>query len=562
MTDKLPQNRLVRVVSGILFATALIVLLFHFSVYLIYAVNLIRFPFDYDQGEGFELVDVLLFSQGQFPYQDTETFPFYSSNYPPLFHIFPIPFMWVFGPHYWYGRLLGFLGTLICAWVIGYAVHRESQHRLIAVLSGLAFLGSNIVYHIGPLFRQHMTMVLFETAAIVVLANAVDVTESRRRWRQIAFGLGLLIAAGYTKQLAALTAIAALIFLFIRNPRRALIGGAAFTAVGVAIFAWLTLGTDGQWWIQAIAANVNEYYPQQTTGLFRLWFRLHNALIIPAMLLIGYELYFDRLSAYSIWFVVSLLNGIASGTWGAGDSYFATTIAATSILSGIFFARTIQGRWHFPHDHYLSRPLRPLIPIAPLLIALSLIIIPLLYIEYGRDTLKLPTNIPVYRQIVSGLNLQPNAPFNAADKTFYDSARDAAGGFPGGYADIGHLTTKADIDAGWQLVEMIREADAPVITEDAAFNLLAGETVITNPTQLRNLDLNGFYDGSELVQMIENQEFAFIVYRAQFYPFSMLEAVARAYEEDVDAAVIMNGFRYIIMRPKPDYSPLTIGGDD
>jgi hypothetical protein len=544
--NAIATSKTLRWVSGALFALALVVLLFHFSVYVAYAVNLIRFPFDYDQGEGFELVDVLMFSQGRFPYQDTETYPFYSSNYPPLFHLIPVPLMWAFGPQYWYGRLLSFLGTLVGAWLISHAVQRETQHRLIAALSGLAFLASNTVYHIGPLFRQHISMVIFETAAVVVLANAVNVTEPRKRWRQIAFGLALIIAAGYTKQLAALTAIAALGFLFVRNPRRAVIAGVGFALVGVLIFAWLTLGTNGEWWRQAIAANVNEYYPQQTTGLFRLWFRLHNALILPAVLLVLYELYFDRLSIYSVWFVVSLANGIASGAWGAGDSYFATTIAATSILSGIFLARTVQGEWRLPDDVYLSRVLRPLRRIAPLLTAASLIVVPLLYIEYGRDTLKLPTNVPVYREVASALGLKPNAPRWAEPKTFYDSA----GRLVGGYADIGHFTTQADIDAGWQIVAMIREAEKPVITEDASFNLLAGEEVITNPTQLRNLWLNGLYSGDELVSMVEQQAFAFIVFRAQFYPANFLEAVSQHYAPDDDAAVYMNGFTYIIMRPQ------------
>ncbi len=545
-----PQNRLVSIVSGVLFGLALLFLLFHFSVYVGYAVNLMQFPFDYDQGEGFELVDVIYFSEGRFPYQDSDTYPFYSSNYPPLFHIFPVPLMWLFGPQYWYGRLIGFVGTLICASVIGYAVRRETGHTLIAVLSGLAFLASNTIYHIGPLFRQHATMVLFETAAIVVLANAVDVANPGRRWRQIAFGLGLLIVAGYTKQLAALTAIAALAFLVIRNPRRGVIAGIGFTLVGVVIFAWLNIGTDGEWWRQAIAANVNEYFPQQTTGLFRLWWRLHSALIVPAVLLVIYELYFDRLSAYSIWFVVTLGNGVASGTWGAGDSYFATTIAAMCILSGIFFARTLQGAWHFPDEVYLSRLVRPLRRFGPAFVMASFVVVPLLYAEYARDTLKLPTNVPVYRQVASALNLEPNAPRWAEEKTFYDSA----GRLVGGYADIGHFTTQADIDAGWQLVEMLQATDAPVITEDASFSLLAGKDVVTNPTQLRNLWLNGLYDGGELITMVEEQAFGYIVFRAQFYPADFLEAVSLHYEENTAASVNMNGFRYIVMEPKPPQS--------
>ncbi|MEO0563650.1 MAG: hypothetical protein AAF125_16205, partial [Chloroflexota bacterium] len=551
------QNRALQIASGVLFTFVLVALLFHFSVYVSFAVNLISFPFDYDQGEGFELVDVMMFAEGRWPYQDTETYPFYSSNYPPLFHLPPVPFMWIFGPGYWYGRLLGFLGTLVCAALIGYAVYRDSEPDgrnrtviAVAVLSALAFLGSNTVYHIGPLFRQHMTMVLFEVAAIVVLQHAVQVQDSRKRWQQIAFGLGMLIIGGYTKQLAAITAIAALVFLVIRNPRRGVIGGLAFTAVGVAIFAWMNISTGGQWWLQAVAANVNEFYPDQSVGLFRLWWRLHNVLIIPAVLYVIYELYWDRLSAYSIWFVFSLVSGVASGTWGAGDSYFATTIAATAILSGLFFVRTLNGAWQFPADVYLSRLVTWARPAAPALVALSMIAIPVVYLEYARDTLKMPTDRPVYAQVANLLGLEPNAPLYRAERTFYDSARLPDGGYPGGYADIGHFVTAADVEAGWQITAMVRAAEGPVITEDASFSIQAGKDVITNPTQLRNLYLNGFYEGDALIEMINAREFELIVYRAQFYPATVLEAVAANYEEDVDAAVFMNGFRYIIMRPK------------
>ena len=81
----------------VLLVVALMLLGGYLIVFLAYAVNLIQFPFDYDQGEGFELVDTLLFSQGRWPYQDIEVYPFYASNYPPLFHLLAVPFAWVFG---------------------------------------------------------------------------------------------------------------------------------------------------------------------------------------------------------------------------------------------------------------------------------------------------------------------------------------------------------------------------------------------------------------------------------------------------------------------------------
>jgi hypothetical protein len=528
-------------INRVLLGAALLIMLAHLLVYVVYAVNLMRFPFDYDQGEGFELVDTIMFSQGKWPYQDTEVYPFYSSNYPPLFHIVAAPFVWVFGPAYWYGRLLGFLSTLVAAGAIGYAVYREGRNRPIAVLSGLAFLASNTIYHIGPLFRQHMMMVMFETLAVVVLAQVNEIEDQTKRRRALAIGLGLILAAGYTKQLAYATAIAAGVCLFLRQPRRAIVWGIIFAGIGVGIFWWINRATNGQWWIQTISANVNEFIPTQTEGLFRVWFGLHGFLLLPAVIYAMYELYFSRLSIYSLWFVAATANSILSGKWGAGDSYFATAIAALCILSGLFASRTLNRSWTFYNNIYSRILIFPFRKLAPTLGIIGLIVIPLLYIGYGRAVLHIPTQGAVFSEVTQLLGIQGNA-FHG---TFYDSA----GRIAGGYADIGHLTTQADIDAGWQIVEMVRATDKPVLSEEAAFNLLGGKDVITNPTQLLNLANNRMYSGQALIEMIRKQEFGLVILRAQFYPPKILEAIGGAY--DRVETVTMNGFEYLILRPKP-----------
>lgn len=517
------------------------ILAFYFIVYVVYALNLMQFPFDYDQGEGFELVDTVMFSQGRFPYQDTNVYPFYSSNYPPLFHVMAAPFVWLFGPAYWYGRLLGFLGTLVTAALIGLAVYREGQNRVFALLSGLAFLASNTIYHIGPLFRQHMTMVMFETLAVVILAHANEIENMRQRRRAIAIGFAMVLAAGYTKQLAYATALAVGAFMFIRQPRRALVWGVLFAGIGSAIFVWMNIATNGQWWLQTIVANVNDFIPDQTVGLFRLWFALHGFLLIPALIYAIYEVYFDRISIYTLWFAAAVANSVLSGKWGAGDSYFATAITAMCILSGIFASRVVEQRWHFP-ENYLSRWfIFPLRRFAPQLAAAGLVVVPLLYVGYGRAVLHLPTEGPVFSQMAQLLGVTANA-----QNGFYDSA----GRVAGGYADIGHLTTQEDVAAGWRIVALMQETDKPVLSEEAGFSLAAGREVITNPTQLLNL-ANGrgdLFDPSGLVGMIERQEFGLIVLRAQFYPTEILVAIGAHYQQTEE--IPMNGFNYIIMRPK------------
>jgi hypothetical protein len=524
---------------NILLGSALVVLLFALFVYVAYAVNLIGFPFDYDQGEGFELVDTIMFSQGRLPYQNAEVYPFYASNYPPLYHILAAPFVWFFGTAYWYGRLLGFLSSLIAAAAIGWAVYRNGKHRTIALLAALAFLASNTIYHIGPLFRQHMMMVMFETLAIVTLAGVNEIKHTRRRRLIMLLGIVLLLAAGYTKQLAAFTAIAAFAFLFIRQPRRAVIWGICFALAAGGIFLLLNRATDGEWWTHVIAANINRYNLDQTVGLYRLWFSLHGFLIVPAALYALYELYFDRLSIYTIWFLAAIGVGAASGQWGAGDSYFSTAIAAMCILSGIFAARTLRGEWTF-RKNYLSRliiePLRPLTPLLRVTVALA---IPLLYLLYGVATFHMPTEGSIFGTLAGWLNVQPNTKY-----AFYDSA----GRIAGGYADIGHLTTAADVEAGWRLVEIVRAADGYAMTEDASFSLLAGRDAVGNPTQLLNLAMNDLYDSTELIALIEAQAFGVIIFRGQLYPIDVLQAIATYYAPS--ETVAMNGFEYIVMRPK------------
>ena len=508
---------------------ATLVLGFSFFIYVLYAINLIQFPFDYDQGEGFEVYDTVLFSQGQLPYRDTEAYPFYSSNYPPLFHVMAVPFVWLFGEGFWYGRLLSFLSTLITAGTIAYAVYRDGhKQRWIALLSGLAFLASNMVYHVGPLVRQHMMMVMFETLAVVILAKAYP--QKSTKW--IAFGFFLLIGAGYTKQLAAITAVAVIGWMFLRNPRRAILWTIGFGLVGGLIFVGLNIASEGQWWIQAIVANVNEFRPFQAFGLFILWFKLHGFLLIPAGLMVAYETYFDRFSLYSIWFVASaLLGGIGSGTWGAGDSYFTTSIAAMSILSGIYFSRTLTHSWEL-RNTYIRR-IMPSVKIA----GTGLIIIPLLYFGYGRATLKMPTD-GVFIPIAQVLNISPNVRDNFFDSATFDVE---------GYANIGYFLSEKDTQAGYQIVEMIQNTDTLVMSEEAGFPMVAGRDVVTNPTQLRNLYLAGLYDGSQLVSTINNQEFGLIILRAQFYPTPVLEAIGQNYE--ITETVLMNGFDYLILRP-------------
>ena len=527
------------IIAYILIGLALIAFVGYFIVYNIYAFSLFRFPFDFDQGEGFELMDTVMFSQGQWPYRDINTYPFYSSNYPPVFHLVIVPLVWLFGPQYWTGRLVAYLGTLITAGAIGYAVQRRTRRLWLSVLAGLTFLASNYVYHVGPLFRQHMFMVMFETLAVVLVTVVIEREEKTgiRSNRGLFLVMVLLLLAGYTKQLAYASVAAVFIFLFLRQTKRAILWAIPFGAITALIFVFINVSTDGQWLINTVTANVNPYIPAQGIGLLRQWFQLHIVITLVAAGLAFYQLYFERLSAYAIWFAVAAVNGITAGKWGAGESYFATAIAASCILAGLAFGRilskseTKSQKWHIA----------------------AMAVIAILFLVQANKMFHLPTHTPALRTVAATLGkpvetyLAPQTscslPRPAVPVPYVDSA---------GVGLIGRPPTKDDTNAGIAIAEFISQGDTAAFSEEAGFNFYAGRDVITNPTQLLNLYNNGQVDLSEMLAMLERQEFDTVIFRAQFYPPPVLEVIGKNYE--TSQLVEMNGFVYCILTPRDDSS--------
>ena len=525
-------QRSLRITSGILLSLTILIYVGYFFIYLRYTVALLQFPFDYDQGEGFELNDSVLFARGEWPYKNNEVFPFYSSNYPPLYHLFLAPFVWVFGPAYWYGRLFSFLSTLVTAGAIGWAIHRATRDKPISIIAGLAFLASNYVYHIGPLFRQHISMVMFETLAVVILAPlSHDDTPAKRK--RICLGLLCLLAAGYTKQLAYATAAVCLLFVISRGIKRGLLASAIFAAVAAAIFGLINAATGGQWWINIILANINEFIPGQMEGLYRQWYDLHliliwlsAAFVIIAVLNAAGVKILRRFAPqndksnmlYAMWFVVAVANGSLAGKWGAGEAYFMTSIAALCICAGMLVAEWRQA----------AAGSRPLVQWA------TALAIPCLLILQAGRLVHMPTQGRLFEPIARLLNLPTDSPY-------YDSQ---------GYTQLGRPPNAIDIEQGYKILAYVTAADGPVMTEEAAFSLLAGKDQVGNPTQLLNLAKNNMLDSKAMVEMIDNQEFDVIVLKAEFYPRPVLLAIGQKYESV--ETIIMNGFNYRVLKPREE----------
>ena len=504
-------------VGRVLAALALLAFLAYLGVYVAYAVELFRWPYDYDQGESFELYDAVLHSRGEWPYRDSSVYPFYSSNYPPVFHILNILFFPLFGQTLLSGRVLSFVITLLTAVAIGWTVRRRTGGVFIPLMCGLAYTASNFVYHIGPLCRQHLTMVFFETLCVFFIADA---EHPRHGKRNLVLGLACLFLAGYAKQLAVFTAAAVFGYLLLRHPKRVLVSVVIFGALFGLVFLGIDWATGGQWWLNTISANVNEYMFPQLIALTRAWLKVHTVFIILAVGMVLYEAYIGALSVYALWFICVLGTGVMSGKWGAGEAYWVSSVTAAIILSGFALGklRDAVAQQRPQWKGYLA------------------IVIPLLFLIQSMRMLHLPTDGPFWGPVARVLGVAGKSVY--ADYPYYDSV---------GYTQVGHFMLPRDYEGGARIMAYVRGTDLPVFSEEAAFTMLAGKPVITNPTQLLNLYNNGLLDTSELGAMIRREAFGLVIMRAQFYPPPVLAAIGQHY--GVVEHIPMNGFNYIIMQP-------------
>jgi len=527
MTLTLSRVRILKGLATVLTLLAVLVYVGYLVLYVVYAVDLFRWPFDYDQGEGFELYDAVLYSQGEWPYRDNAAYPYYASNYPPLFHLLIVPLLPIFGARVIAGRLVSFTATLITGGAIFAIVRRKVGGWLIPLISGLAFLASNYVYQIGPLCRMHLTMVMFETLAIALVA---DFEHPRHGRRNLVLGLIMLLCAGYTKQMAVFTVAAALSFVLLRDVKKAIVAGVALGLVAGAIFWLLNVVTGGQWWVNIIQANVNEFDYRQTFFLFGQWFRLHTVFVLLGAGFLVYELFWDRLSVYSLWFLFSLGAGALSGKWGAGFGYFTTAVAAACLTSGLAMGglRNTGGRLRFA-----GRELQVAGP------ALLAVLVPLVYLLQAPRMLHVPTSGPIFGPLARVFGVADRRVEGDCTTFQYHDAM--------GYTQLGHLLSADDYAAGAEILDYVRTSDGPVFSEEAMFSLLADEPVVTNPTQLLNLYKNDLLDTRDIVDRINRQEFGVVIFRAQFYPQPVLDAIGQNYQPVEH--LCMNGFYYHILWP-------------
>ncbi len=333
--EERPKARTRRVAPGVATAVLLLAQGWAALLFLRHGWDALAFQFPLNYGEGPLLDQAVRLADFENVYQPKLGEPTYTiSNYPPFYLMVQAPFVWLFGPEFWYGRLISLLSTGATALFVALTLFTLTRDRIAAVAAGLTFPAIPYVLRWSSLARVDLLGLALSWAGLFVV-----VRWSERRWAMIAASL-LFVAAVLTRQTYVLAApLTAFVWLIVQgNRRRALELAGISCGLGLAAFAILNLATDGGFFLNTVTANINEFRWE------RVSFNALGALLACPLLLLGGLAFFGLAPRDRTWWLVgpylvlSVPSALLVGKVGSDVNYLLELSAALCLVTGALIA--------------------------------------------------------------------------------------------------------------------------------------------------------------------------------------------------------------------------------
>lgn len=304
-----------------------------------------RYPLDYQEGP---LLDqIVRLARGENIYRpDLASPPYVVANYPPVFLLLQVPFVWVTPPAFWYGRLLSVasaVGTAIC---LGLTLHTLTRDRVAAITGSVLFLAIPYVTYWSSLSRVDSLALFLSWAALYLVVRWTD-----RRW-VLVLAAGLFVAAAYTRQTYFLVApFTAAAWLWHRQQRRqAVCLAAAVGGIGASLFVLFDVLSEGGFVFSVVQANAGEYRLRLLLSYFPAMLRHMPYLLISAILFILLAVRWRRDASWLAgpYLLAGGSTALLAGKIGSSFNYFFELSAALALSAALLLAWAPRRSWLRP----------------------------------------------------------------------------------------------------------------------------------------------------------------------------------------------------------------------
>jgi hypothetical protein len=433
--------------------------------FLYHASRVMLFPYELANGEELLLRHATQIVRGQGVYTEVNDLPFIWFGKPPLFPAlagFVIPLV---GRSLAATRLVATVSTLLVPSLVGNMIYQTARRIMPSAICGGIYLGSIFVYQWGAWGRVDATAIVFSLLAILVVL----------RWpnkRGICLAASCCLLSLCTKQTQWAAPAAIILWLLWQRRWRHALGFALFLGgFGGALFLFLAVLTEGQFFLHLVVYNVQDYSYRASLGYWRAYLLTHGGIVAIALLGAVIRLKGKKPSLPLLYFGASALTTVSVGRMGASSNHFLELTAATLVLCGLYWGELAKRR-----DHASL--------VVPVVLLLQLI----------------------------WFKVFPFSPLAA----YYTPA-----------PSFGYTPQSSDIRAGEEIDRYVRDVEGEILTEAGGFALRNGKELYANPLGLNALARRGLVDEAlaKLEDALAQRRFSLVILTWQSYPPRVLEAV-------------------------------------
>jgi hypothetical protein len=258
-TTQHPPRALASHAALALFTLLLAVLTLHLVQVLQTWLQSVRYPFGLDYGEGIVWQQAALIP-GARMYGDIHHYPYIVFHYPPVYHLTVRAIASLGSDWLLAGRAVSLTATLATGALIAalttHAVRTTATRTTTVIAATVAALITFTYIPVvicAPLMRVDMLAVAWSFLGVYCAVRSLD-----RPWL-LYLAVAIFVLAVYTKQTAIAAPLAALPIVFLLHPRRTALASCVGLVLATAALALLEWQTDGGFLRHILLYNINRY---------------------------------------------------------------------------------------------------------------------------------------------------------------------------------------------------------------------------------------------------------------------------------------------------------------
>jgi len=297
-------------------------------VFSLYTLRTLTSPYWVYFTEGHVLSLARLAAENGTYFFDIHDYPFMHGAYPPVYVFLSAFFVKIFGPSFFFGRMISLCAAAGVLLLLFFAFRKRSSNTFLVLFLSFLFLIPDFTIHWSTYFRIDMLAVFFSLAGVLLYDHYYKKNDNK-----MFLSAAVLVIAGFTKHNYIFGALSILLFSFLKNKKDFVRFLTLYGLLGTAVFVYFNYVTGGEFYKHMITyTTFMPLHPERIPGIYGV-FILKN---IPLLFLVAINIFFVKKNRlFTIYFLVNFAFLFLASKEGADKNYFLLPYVSLLLVSGL-----------------------------------------------------------------------------------------------------------------------------------------------------------------------------------------------------------------------------------